>query len=93
MVQVLSEWILREKSLNLTKNALTNPTDYSLDEENRQRFPASSAYDVLITIVNPDPETLKVNWDLRTMAEGIYYYCILHNHSHRRLLYIACVHK
>ncbi|KAF7403994.1 hypothetical protein HZH68_006788 [Vespula germanica] len=69
LVQVLSEWILREKSLKLTKNALTNPTDYSLDEENRQRFPASSAYDVLITIVNPDPETLKVNWDLRTMAE------------------------
>ncbi|XP_047352200.1 GPI transamidase component PIG-S isoform X2 [Vespa velutina] len=69
LVQVLSEWILREKSLNLTKNALTNPTDYSLDEENRRRFPASSAYDVLITIVNPDPETLKVNWDLRTMTE------------------------
>ncbi|KAI4496156.1 hypothetical protein M0802_008023 [Mischocyttarus mexicanus] len=69
LVQVLSEWILREKSLDLTKNALTNPTNYSLDEENRRRFPASSAYDVLITLVNPDPETLQVNWDLQAMTE------------------------
>ncbi|KAK2585416.1 hypothetical protein KPH14_010084 [Odynerus spinipes] len=69
LVHVLSEWILRERSLELTKNALTNPTNYSLDEENRRRFPASPAYDVLITVVNPDPETLKVNWDLRTMTE------------------------
>ncbi|XP_043501320.1 GPI transamidase component PIG-S [Polistes fuscatus] len=69
LVQVLSEWILREKSLDLTKNALTNPTNYSLDEENRRRFPASSAYDVLITLVNPDPETLQINWDLQAMTE------------------------
>lgn len=70
LIQVLSEWVLLEKSLTLTRNALTEPTLYSLDEENRRRFPASPAYDVLITVVNPDPEKLKVAWDLRVMAEG-----------------------
>lgn len=69
LVDVLSEWILRERPLDLTKNALTNPTTYSLDEENRRRFPASPAYDILITVVNPDLETLKVKWDLRKMTE------------------------
>ncbi|XP_076180692.1 phosphatidylinositol glycan anchor biosynthesis class S [Ptiloglossa arizonensis] len=69
LIRVLSEWMLREKSLVLTKNALAEPTLYSLDEENRRRFPASPAYDVLITVVNPDPEKLKVIWDLRTMTE------------------------
>lgn len=68
LLQVLSEWMLRDKSLALAKNALVEPTVYSLDEENARRFPASPAYDVLITAVNPDPEKLKVDWDLRTMA-------------------------
>ncbi|CAD1478283.1 unnamed protein product, partial [Heterotrigona itama] len=69
LIQVLSEWILLDESLALTRNALTEPTLYSLDEENRRRFPANPAYDVLITVVNPDPEKLTVAWDLRTMTE------------------------
>ncbi|XP_024892765.1 uncharacterized protein LOC112468008 [Temnothorax curvispinosus] len=69
LIQVLSEWILHDKSLALTKNALAEPTIYSLDEENRRRFPASLAYDVLVTLVNPDPEKLKIVWDLRTVTE------------------------
>lgn len=70
LIQVLSEWILHDKSLALTKNALAEPTIYSLDEENRRRFPASLAYDVLVTLVNPDPEKLKIVWDLKTVTEG-----------------------
>nr|XP_012135842.1 PREDICTED: GPI transamidase component PIG-S [Megachile rotundata]XP_012135843.1 PREDICTED: GPI transamidase component PIG-S [Megachile rotundata]XP_012135844.1 PREDICTED: GPI transamidase component PIG-S [Megachile rotundata]XP_012135845.1 PREDICTED: GPI transamidase component PIG-S [Megachile rotundata] len=69
LIRVLSEWMLLEKSLNLTKNALTDPTRYSLDNENRRRFPASPTYDILITLVNPDPEKLKITWDLRAMTE------------------------
>lgn len=69
LVRVLSEWMLREKSLTLTKNALTQPTQYSLDEENRRRFPASPFYDILITVVNPDPDKMKVDWDLRKVSE------------------------
>lgn len=83
LIQVLSEWILHDKSLALTKNALAEPTVYSLDEENRRRFPASPAYDVLITLVNPDPEKLKVVWDLKMVAEGILYYvCYQVNKTH-----------
>lgn len=70
LIQVLSEWILHDKSLALTKNALAEPTMYSLDEENRRRFPASPAYDVLITLVNPDPQKLKIDWNLKTVTEG-----------------------
>lgn len=70
LIQVLSEWMLHEKSLALTRNALTEPTLYNLDEENRRRFPASPAYDILITVVNPDPEKLKIDWNLREMVEG-----------------------
>lgn len=70
LIQVLSEWILHDKSLALTKNALAEPTIYSLDEENRRRFPASMAYDVLVTLVNPDPEKVKIVWDLKMVTEG-----------------------
>lgn len=70
LIQILSEWMLHEKSLALTRNALTEPTLYSLDEENRRRFPASPAYDILITVVNPDQEKLKIDWNLREMVEG-----------------------
>ncbi|XP_036148970.1 GPI transamidase component PIG-S isoform X3 [Monomorium pharaonis] len=69
LIQVLSEWILRDKSMALTKNALAEPTLHSLDEENRRRFPASPAYDVLVTLVNPDPEKLKIDWDLKIVTE------------------------
>lgn len=69
----MSEWILRDKSLALTKNALAEPTMYSLDEENRRRFPASLAYDILVTLVNPDPEKLKIVWNLKTVTESIYH--------------------
>lgn len=70
VTEIVSKWILRDKSLALTKNALTHPTEYSLDKENRRRFPTSPAYDVLLTLVNPDPEKLKVNWSLPTIADG-----------------------
>lgn len=69
VTEIVSKWILCDKSLALTRNALTDPTEYSLDKENRRRFPTSPAYDVLLTVVNPDPENLKVNWSLPTVAD------------------------
>lgn len=77
--EILRKWILRDESVALTKNALTDPTKYSLDEENRRRFPASSAYDVLLTLVNPEPEKLTVKWDLPSLADG---------RSHRRIYFL-----
>ncbi|KAK0167361.1 hypothetical protein PV327_004768 [Microctonus hyperodae] len=69
LVQILSQVILREKSLVLTRDALTEPTKYSLDEENRRRFPASSTFDILLTLVNPHPEQLKVKWNLAALTK------------------------
>ncbi|XP_012270747.1 GPI transamidase component PIG-S isoform X2 [Orussus abietinus] len=69
LCEVLSQWILQDKSLALTKNALTKPTEYSLDTENRRRFPPSPAYDILLTVVNPDPEKLNIEWNLQNIAE------------------------
>ncbi|XP_046415588.1 GPI transamidase component PIG-S [Neodiprion fabricii] len=64
LTQVLSNWILLNKSVALTRNALAEPTQFSLDKQNRRRFPASSAYDVLLTLVNPYPDKLTVDWHL-----------------------------
>ncbi|XP_063979465.1 GPI transamidase component PIG-S [Diachasmimorpha longicaudata] len=69
LTQLLSQWILRNESLALTRNALTDPTKYRLDDENRRRFPASSAYDVLLTVINPEPEKLNVDWDLPKLVK------------------------
>lgn len=67
--QVLSDWILLDKSVALTRNALAEPTQFSLDKKNRRRFPASSSYDVLLTLVNPYPDKLTVDWHLPTVIE------------------------
>ncbi|XP_034938158.1 GPI transamidase component PIG-S [Chelonus insularis] len=69
LTHILSQIILRDKSLLLTQNALTEPTIYRLDEENRRRFPPSVNYDVLVTIINPDPDRLKIKWNLLTLTE------------------------
>lgn len=73
LAEVLSQWILREKSLALTKNTLVDPTKFSLDKENRRRFPTSPAYDILFTVVNPDPEKLKIDWNLANVTDGGFY--------------------
>lgn len=65
--------ILRDESLILTRNAMTDPTKYSLDEENRRRFPPSSTYDILLTVVNPDPDKLSIKWNLSNITRGILY--------------------
>lgn len=69
-MQILTQVILGGRSLVLTRDALTDPTKYRLDEENRRRFPASSTYDILLTLVNPDPDKLKVKWNLAALAKS-----------------------
>ncbi|XP_014218930.1 GPI transamidase component PIG-S [Copidosoma floridanum] len=66
---VVSQWMLREKVLLLTRNALDKPTEYSLDVENRRRFPASPNYDVLLSLVSPDPERMRIDRGLARIAQ------------------------
>ncbi|XP_057319220.1 GPI transamidase component PIG-S isoform X2 [Microplitis mediator] len=68
LVHLLSHMILRDESLILTRNAMTDPTKYSLDEENRRRFPPSSTYDILLTVVNPNPDKLSIKWNLSNIT-------------------------
>ena len=58
--------------MKLTTLALTEPMKYSLDVENRRRFPASPNYDVLLTVVNPDPDTIQLERSLSNIALGIF---------------------
>ena len=70
VARVIREWIYRDIALALTRDALTEPEKFSLDEENRRRFPASPNYDVLLTIVNPEPEELKVDRNIAKIAQS-----------------------
>ena len=71
IARVLREWLMRHSALSLTRDALTQPTEYSLDVENRRRFPVSPTYDVLLTFVNPEPEQMTVDRKLAGIAQGI----------------------
>lgn len=74
LAHVLRQWIYRDEALVLTRNALTDPTKFTLDVENRRRFPVSPSYDVLFTVVNPDPENLEVDRGFAHLAQGTYSY-------------------
>lgn len=41
-----------------------------LDANARRRVPPSSAYDVMITVVNPNPEELTADLDIKSAANG-----------------------
>ncbi|XP_058806069.1 GPI transamidase component PIG-S isoform X2 [Phymastichus coffea] len=70
IAQVLREWIYRQDSLRLTRDALSRPAEFSLDVANRRRFPASPSYDVLLTVVNPEPEDSRVDRDVSLVAQN-----------------------
>lgn len=64
MHDVLYNWILQEATLVQTMKSLSSHTaekDYS----SRYRLPPAEGYNLLVTAVNPDPESLNTsNWDL-----------------------------
>ena len=50
--------------------AMTSPTETDQDPSGRRRIPAAAEYDIMITVVNPEPEKLQLNWDLRQAIKG-----------------------
>ncbi|XP_069683309.1 GPI transamidase component PIG-S [Periplaneta americana] len=62
--EVLELWLLQEKSLMQTVAAMTAPTEADQDHTGRRRMPAAGEYDVMVTVVNPEPEKLQLEWDL-----------------------------
>jgi hypothetical protein len=44
-------------------------------------MPAAEAYDIMVTVVNPEPEKLHLNWDLPEAVQGneLYWARCVHN--------------
>ncbi|KAJ9591063.1 hypothetical protein L9F63_027730, partial [Diploptera punctata] len=63
--EALDMWLLQEKSLKQMVAAMTSPTEADQDHSGRRRIPAAAEYDIMITVVNPEPEKLQLDWDLR----------------------------
>jgi phosphatidylinositol glycan class S len=68
--EVLESWLLQEESLRQTVAAMTSPTETHQDHSGRRRMPAAEEYDVMITVVNPEPEKLQLNWDVPETVQG-----------------------
>lgn len=68
--EVLESWLLQEKSLRQMVAAMTTPTETDQDRSGRRRMPAAEEYDIMITVVNPEPEKLQINWDLPEAVQG-----------------------
>ncbi|KDR07999.1 GPI transamidase component PIG-S isoform X2 [Zootermopsis nevadensis] len=62
--EVLELLLLREKSLRQMVAAMTTPTETDQDRSGRRRMPAAEEYDIMMTVVNPEPEKLQIDWDL-----------------------------
>jgi hypothetical protein len=68
--EVLESWLLQEKSLEQTVAAMTTPTEADQDHSGRRRVPAAEEYEIMVTVVNPEPEKLRLNWDLPEAVQG-----------------------
>ncbi|XP_047097355.1 GPI transamidase component PIG-S [Schistocerca piceifrons] len=64
MHDVLHKWLLQEETLVQTMKSLSSQTG-ERDYTSRYRLPPAEGYNLLVTAVNPDPESLNTShWDL-----------------------------
>ncbi|KAK7794501.1 hypothetical protein R5R35_004719 [Gryllus longicercus] len=70
LTEVLQQWLFQEETLQRMISSMVSPTKSELDLAGRRRMPTASAYDVMVTIVNPDPEKVQLNWDLQEAIEN-----------------------
>jgi hypothetical protein len=56
---------------------MTSPTETDQDYSGRRRMPPAEEYDVMITVVNPEPEKLHINWDVPQAVQGDEFYWVL----------------
>ncbi|XP_071448081.1 GPI transamidase component PIG-S [Hetaerina americana] len=64
LVSVLQDWVLQENSVKLTVDAMEAPTKVGRDAWGRRRIAPSPAYDLLLSLVIPKPESIHVVWDI-----------------------------
>ncbi|KAG8238537.1 hypothetical protein J437_LFUL018351 [Ladona fulva] len=65
LVAVLQDWILQESSMKLTIDAMEAPTRVGRDLWGRRRIVPSIAYDILVSLVIPDPQAVLIDWDVK----------------------------
>lgn len=63
------------------KTALSDPKLSRGSEQSLRPFPAGPKFDILVTVVNPDPQSVKIEWDLlQIMADYLKpYLAVLNN--------------
>lgn len=69
---------MKEESLNNIMLHIIDPTQTGIDLYSRRRIPPSDEYDLLFTILNPEPENLNIEFDIAPVLEGMLDYLVLH---------------
>lgn len=62
--------ILNEDSLSNTMLHMTSPMEHPMDAHSRRRIPASNEFDILFTVLNPEPELLAIEFNIPEAIEG-----------------------
>ncbi|KAK3912844.1 GPI transamidase component PIG-S [Frankliniella fusca] len=62
---VINQWIIRSKALFQTKAVIEAPNEWSRDKTGRRRMPPASQYDIMFSMVHPEPEKRDVKWNIR----------------------------
>ncbi|KAL0267997.1 UNVERIFIED_CONTAM: hypothetical protein PYX00_010100 [Menopon gallinae] len=56
--------ILKEESLTNTILHMIDPINTGIDSYLRRRIPPADEYDIMFTVLNPEPESLNINFDV-----------------------------
>ena len=62
---VLDQWMIRAEALFHTKAIIEAPNEYSRDKTGRRRMPPAAKYDIMFSMVHPEPEKRDVKWNIR----------------------------
>lgn len=70
------------------KTALSDPKLTRGPEQSLRPFSAGPKFDILVTVVNPDPQAVKIEWNLLQVMDGKYLIIVLYGKNVLIVLYI-----
>ncbi|XP_034255162.1 GPI transamidase component PIG-S isoform X2 [Thrips palmi] len=62
---VLSQWIIRADALFRTKAIIEAPNEWSRDRTGGRRMPPAAQYDIMFSMVHPEPEKRNIKWNIK----------------------------
>lgn len=68
---VLDQWIIRPDALFRTKAIIEAPNEWSRDKTGSRRMPPAAKYDIMFSIVHPEPEKRNIKWNVKEAISGI----------------------